>query len=98
MDNTEFELDQKLKKAMNSLKTDIVNVTSCINNADEIIAAITDAEESVESTKKDLSKSLEKLKKLSLHLENKRSQDKKILSDYKLGLAQLERDVNNRPD
>ena len=99
MDNTELELDQelKLKKAMNSLKADIEATTSCINDTDEIIDIITNADQSVELDEEALSKILKELKKISLHLENKRSQDKKIISDFKLGLAKLEREVNSRP-
>lgn len=98
MDNAEIEL----KKAMNSLKANIEATTSCINDTDEIIAIITSAEENAEenyeSSVKDLSKRLEEFKELSLQLENQKARDKKILSDYELGLAKLEREVNNRPD
>ena len=93
MDNTELEFNQELelKESICNLQDDIESLESCLNETLEIMAIIANKEGNS-------SKSLDKYKKLYSQLENQKAQNTKILSNYKLGLAKLEREVNNRPD
>ena len=93
MDNTEFEFDQelKVKESISNLQDNIDLLESCLSETFDIMAIIANKEG-------DSSKNIDKYKKLCSKLESKKAQSKKILSDYKLGLAKLEREVNNRPD
>lgn len=93
MDNTELEANQELelKEVISNLQDDIDSLESCLSETREIMAIIANKEGNS-------SKRLDKCKELYLQLENQKAQNTKILSDYKLGLAQLEREVNNWPD
>ena len=93
MDNTELEFDQELelKEAISNLQDDIDSLELCLSETREIMAIIVNKEGNS-------SESLDKYKKLYLQLENQKAQHTKILSNYKSGLAKLEREVNNRPD
>ena len=93
MDNTELEFDQELelKEAISNLQDDIDSLELCLSETREIMAIIVNKEGNS-------SESLDKYKKLYLQLENQKAQNIKILSNYKSGLAKLEREVNSRPD
>lgn len=93
MDNTEFEFDQELevKESISNLQDNIDSLESCLSETSEIMTIIANKEG-------DSSKRLDEYKKIYLQLENQIAQNKKVLSNYKLGLAKLEREVNNRPD
>ena len=93
MDNTEFEFDQelKVKESISNLQDNIDLLESCLSETFDIMAIIANKEG-------DSSKRLDEYKKIYLQLETQIAQNKKVLSNYKLGLAKLEREVNNRPD
>ena len=93
MDNTEFEFDQELevKESISNLQDNIDSLESCLSETSKIMTIIANKEG-------DSSKRLDEYKKIYLQLENQIAQNKKVLSNYKLGLAKLEREVNNRPD
>ena len=93
MDNTEFEFDQelKVKESISNLQDNIDLLESCLSETSKIMTIIANKEG-------DSSKRLDEYKKIYLQLENQIAQNKKVLSNYKLGLAKLEREVNNRPD
>lgn len=100
MDNTELTPD--VENAIAEAKFIIVAAESSIMEVEKKMAAITKSVDKTKkndnATKKSLEKTLDDLKALYLQLEDQKTRYKKILSDYGLELAKLEREVNNRPD
>ena len=93
MDNTELEFNQelKLKESIYALQDNIESLKLCLKETLEIMAIITNKEGNA-------SKRLDKYKNLYSQLENQKFHNTKILTDYKLGLAKLERKVNSGPN